>query len=334
MQLQRPTKRDQAGFSIIEVLLVVLVVSALAVICFVVYQRHKPSSAMNSAVTSQTQTTTQPTTQYLTIKEWGIKLPLSDSIKDAYYVAGVGSVGTDRVTNQVYLGLTSLNSNGCTAAGSNHGQDSALGMIFRSKLGEVDPVTNKLLTQEYPSGVTIGSYFYGFEGFNNSNISTCKASQTTIQSADSAFATAAKGIVATQPAQTTSQYLDIKEWGVRLTLTSDTASLYYYIKPDLPDVAYLSLKTISDIAPDCAADKVSLGAIVRETPAEQQSAPDAKYSIKGTVHIGNYWYGYDNSHAACYAPTMNAAISRAAPNFNRSTLSNTFNTLVADPATN
>src|SRR6266699_968134 len=90
----------------------------------------------------------------------------------------------------------------------------------------------------------------------------------------------------TRPAQTATQYLTIKEWGVRLKLNSDTASLYYYIKPNLPDVAYLSLKTISDIAPKCAADKISLGAIVRLTPAEQQSAPDAKYLIKGTIQIG------------------------------------------------
>lgn len=31
-------------------------------------------------------------------------------------------------------------------------------------------------------------------------------------------------------------YLDIKEWGVRLTLDGTTSSLYYYIKPSLPDV--------------------------------------------------------------------------------------------------
>ena len=64
MQLHQPTKRDQPGFSIIEVLLVILVVAALAVTGLIVYQRHKPNSTKHSvttsAVTSQTQTTTQP----------------------------------------------------------------------------------------------------------------------------------------------------------------------------------------------------------------------------------------------------------------------------------
>ncbi len=57
--------------------------------------------------------------------------------------------------------------------------------------------------------------------------------------------------VTAQSAQATTQYLTIKEWRVRLKLSSNTASLYYYIKPELPNVAYLSLKTISDIAPNC-----------------------------------------------------------------------------------
>lgn len=140
-----------------------------------------------------------------------------------------------------------------------------------------------------------------------------------------------KKTTTTQPTVTTAQALDIKEWGVHLTLDSTTASLYYYIKPSLPNVAYLSLKTISDVAPKCAADKFSLGAIVRLTPAEQQTAPNADFSIPGTKQIGNYWYGYSNPQSGCTDDAaMDAAVSKAAPNFNTSTLQNTFNTLAAD----
>lgn len=60
MQLHQPTKQDQLGFSVIELSLVLFIVAALAVTGLVVYQRHKPSGAKNSAATSQTQTTTQP----------------------------------------------------------------------------------------------------------------------------------------------------------------------------------------------------------------------------------------------------------------------------------
>ncbi len=102
--------------------------------------------------------------------------------------------------------------------------------------------------------------------------------------------TQSQNTTTTQSAQaTTTQYLDIKEWGVRLALDSNTASLYYYISPDLPNVAYLSLKSISDVAPTCAADKGSLGAISRLTPTEHQDALDGKiHSIPGTIQIGSY----------------------------------------------
>lgn len=125
----------------------------------------------------------------------------------------------------------------------------------------------------------------------------------------------------------TAATLDIKEWGVHMSLDSADASLYYYIPPNLPDVAYLSIRDIVAVAPDCAADKVSLGVIARLTEAEQQAIVSGSTpGNPGTIHIGSYWYSFQNSHVAC----MNAAASKAAPNFSLVTLKNTFNTLAAD----
>ncbi len=141
----------------------------------------------------------------------------------------------------------------------------------------------------------------------------------------------------TQPAVTTStQYLDIKEWGVRLTLNSDTASLYYYMNPQVPGVAYLSLKTISDVEPTCAANNGPLGAISRMTTTEQQTAQSSTHTAPGTIKIGNYWYGYEGTHADCTngTATAQAAVSKAAPNYNSSTLMDTFKTLEASPTSN
>jgi pilin/secretion family protein with methylation motif len=141
----------------------------------------------------------------------------------------------------------------------------------------------------------------------------------------------------TAPTTTTVGYLQIKEWGVRLSLDNTTASLYYYINPQLPNVAYLSLKSISDVAPACGANNGPLGAISRLTSTEHQDALSGKtHSIPGTIQIGSYWYGYEASHADCTDGTAaaQAAISKAAPNFNASTLINTFTTLAADPSTN
>lgn len=127
--------------------------------------------------------------------------------------------------------------------------------------------------------------------------------------------------------------LDIKEWGVHLTLDSTTASLYYYINPSQPDIAYFSLKTIDAIAPNCAASQVSLAAIGRQTKAEQQAdlAKPSALNQPGTIQIGNYWYGIAPSHAACIGNAAEStSISKALPHYNQEELLKTLNTLTAD----
>ena len=123
--------------------------------------------------------------------------------------------------------------------------------------------------------------------------------------------------------------LDIKEWGVHMALDSSTASLYYYISPNLPNVAYLSLKNVSNVAPKCAADKGSLAAIGRLTEAEQQaivsgSAP----GIAGTIHIGSYWFSFANPQASCMPDTATQqAVAKVQTSYN---LQSIFKTLVSD----
>ena len=191
----------QAGFSIVEALVIIMGIVIVGTAGFVVYQHNRPK--VSEAAQSDTQTNnTKPATDtdpkpvvaYLEIKEWGVRLPLTDAIKDAYYVLSVSSAGTDGVPDQVHLGLRSLDSSGCSAEGSNQGQDSALATIFRVKPGYVDPVSNKPTTQEHPNGVTIGDYYYVVLGRPNTSLSTCKAPQAALESADAAFSAVQRGI--------------------------------------------------------------------------------------------------------------------------------------------
>jgi hypothetical protein len=196
MQLHRPIHQKQSGYSALEVLLIVLVVAVLAVIGLVVYQLHKPSSTKNSAATSQTQTSTQPnntttmqtqqtTTQYLTITEWGVKLPLSSAISDAYYVVSTSTRPDANGPVQMLLGFKSLDSSGCTASSNT---DTAPILLFRVPPTEKDAVTGQVISQSYP-GVTIGNYFYGY-ALNKNGV--CKADFDTLKSE---MTTAVQGIV-------------------------------------------------------------------------------------------------------------------------------------------
>lgn len=197
-------REHQSGFGTLAIMLVLAVVAVISIGGVVVYQHHKPSSIKNSAATGTTQTTTQPksttttqlapaTTQYLTIKEWGVKLPLSDSIKDANYVAEKGSSnGPGALPTTIWLGLTSLSSSSCNPSNNDNGGHGAVGAILRVLPTDIDEVSGQLLTQKYPNGVTIGGYYYAYQSWLKNN--PC-ASQTTLQPVDSAFATAAKGTV-------------------------------------------------------------------------------------------------------------------------------------------
>lgn len=189
-------RNKQIGFSIIEALVILAAIGILAGGGWLVYQHNRTKTANAAAASSQAATTSQqpstttqpaPTVAYLTIKEWGIKLPLSDSIKDAYYTVSVGSGrGADGQPNTLLLGLKSLDSSGCAAT-----NNTAVALIFRALPTETDSATGKLLTQEYPSGVTIGNYFYGYQVLNSI---ACKAPRATLKSVDSAFTNAEKGI--------------------------------------------------------------------------------------------------------------------------------------------
>jgi prepilin-type N-terminal cleavage/methylation domain-containing protein len=121
IHLHQPTKRNQSGYSIIEVLIVVLVVAALAGSGIVFYQRHNPISAKNSAATITIQTTTpskstttthpaQTTSQYFTITEWGIKAKPDDTFTLRYKIWPSAPNIADFTSDQ----LTSASSNpGC-----------------------------------------------------------------------------------------------------------------------------------------------------------------------------------------------------------------------------
>jgi hypothetical protein len=199
------TNAKQSGFTIVEGLLIVVALVALVGGGWLVYQHTKQSATRTDAASNPNQSTQQtpaspaPTVAYLEIKEWSIKLPLSDSIKDAYYIPSSGNVDENGQTNVMWLSLRSLTSTACNPANNNKGDLGAIGSLMRITPGQTDGVTGELLTKEFPNGTTIGSYYYAYKSW----ATTQCAATADIKTPDAAFASAANGHVQATTATST-----------------------------------------------------------------------------------------------------------------------------------
>lgn len=202
--MNKPSHNNK-GFGVIGILIVILVVAAVGGAGAYVWHRdHKKTATTNTTSSNTTATSTShsgstsahssTSTQqsYLTVKEWSIKLPLTNTIDDAYYVVSTSSQDTNGQPNTMWLGLTSLNSKGCDASLVDHGQNTQLGALLRVAPTETDPVSGESYKQLYPNGTTIAGYYYAYESWTKNK--TC-ASPGQLQAIDSAFVAAAKGAV-------------------------------------------------------------------------------------------------------------------------------------------
>ena len=99
------TTKQQSGFGVVPIISIVAVVAILGLLGFkmLTMQSSKPtansvannqtSPASSQPSSSQTSATPAQADTYLHIKELGIKIKLSDDIKDVVYKAGTGSDG-------------------------------------------------------------------------------------------------------------------------------------------------------------------------------------------------------------------------------------------------
>jgi len=191
---------NQVGNSFIMATVTMLVVAALATSSWLIYQNNQTKIAAaasnpNQSTTQQTTTTAHaPTVTYLHIKEWGVKLPLSDAIKDARYVVSTSfPTHPDGLPSGVWLSLNSLADPSCDPATNNAGGTGAIGAILRVSPTYRNPVAPyQLYTDKYPNGVTIGNYYYAYQSW----VTNTSCSQKTLsQQADKAFAATAKGTI-------------------------------------------------------------------------------------------------------------------------------------------
>jgi hypothetical protein len=197
---------QQAGFGLPILIVAVVVLVAIGGIGFFVYNQHTrtksaiaksdvvpPAPAPSKADPKPDPATPTTTGATLTVKEWGVTIPLPESIKSAYYVPSTASADSDGSVNTIWLGLTSKDTSVCKAALGNTG-GSTLGAVVRTAPDATHPVTGKLYSELY-SGTVIGNYFYGY-GASVDRGNKCGAVESR-KDINDAFSAAVKNTTAT-----------------------------------------------------------------------------------------------------------------------------------------
>lgn len=182
-------KKNEQGTSIIELLLILLILIILGLLGWYIWQAKKdnkpkgsdastPSSIPASKTEAQKKAdTSQPAALYLKIPEWGIKIKLTDDIKDAYYDAA-------KQPDAFNLRVKSLDSETDCKTG-----DLSVAAIFKVGKDEKYPQDETKTYAEAQKGVVIGDSFY-FTGVAQYSCTQNAGYQTLLTKVRTAFTNA------------------------------------------------------------------------------------------------------------------------------------------------
>jgi len=185
--------RAQNGFAVVEAMILLVVIGLVAIGIWWVYHHNQSRAVSDVTVNTSTQPLAKPLVTYLEIKEWGIKLPLSEEIKDAYYIVPQGiALDTDGLPSGIILGIHSLDSSCGEVTSESPGFNNSFAEIVRALPNEKNPISGRLYKELLPSGVTINGYYYGYSRMTENK--TC-ATRTELDSIDSAIAVATQGLL-------------------------------------------------------------------------------------------------------------------------------------------
>jgi prepilin-type N-terminal cleavage/methylation domain-containing protein len=151
-------KHKQSGFTVIEVLLVLILIAIVGFAGYYVWHSQKDTDNAKNVANKSSQTTSNATKpaasksdqQFLTIKEWGVKLPLNADLAGAYYIRQAG------LPNVAYLSVTSYKGTNCAA------DQTSLGAINRFTASNKDDDGNTMVS-DFPTAVKVGSYYYVYQ---------------------------------------------------------------------------------------------------------------------------------------------------------------------------
>lgn len=160
-------RATQKGFTALEGLIALLILVIIIVGGYYVWHNQKNTQAKSSTSTSKNITTSSPSSQsssqkYLTISEWGVKMPIGNDASDANYVIKNG---------YVYLSLKSLDGTVCAAS------ESSIGALTRfTKDATYQEVTGFIYDQNNPNqtylsvdptATHVGNYYFTYQRGNS-----------------------------------------------------------------------------------------------------------------------------------------------------------------------
>jgi hypothetical protein len=153
--------KKQPGFITLESLLMAVIFLLVLGIGYYVWHANRQTNKLYTAATNTSSETAnlkkekltpKPAAgqQYLIIKEWGVKLPLSNGILNAYYSVS----SPQNPLDQMNLSLDTLKQTQCKA------EASPPSVIFRYTDKDMDPVSGNFMAQMYGTAHKIDKYYY------------------------------------------------------------------------------------------------------------------------------------------------------------------------------
>ena len=148
------SQHKQSGFAVVELLLTLILLAIVGFTGYYVWHSQKQTDKTLNTTDKSSAVTTKPKTtasaqQYLTIKEWGVKIPLSADLAGAYYTT------MPSVPGAVYLSVDAYKGTDCAA------DQTSLGALNRFTATDKDDDGNTLLSDS-PTAVKVGTYYYDY----------------------------------------------------------------------------------------------------------------------------------------------------------------------------
>ncbi len=162
-------KLNQKGFGAVELVLIIVVIIALGLIGYVILHKQtakKATPTTSTAVSPQSSTTTINGQTFIVIKDWGIRIPLDDTLKGVTVSTPQKSSYSDADT-YVNILVPQLDSSYTCTVGPD-GVKGTIGTISQTTKAKRDGPYEPLVTKK------IGQNTYGFEALQSGCFSDTK----------------------------------------------------------------------------------------------------------------------------------------------------------------